>query len=416
MLVVLTSAGACSRASAPHPHDAPGITMGASPGNRFVKAYAPAEITALVRVEAAKTEQGERPPANVALVVDTSGSMDGRALEDARAASLSLLDALGPKDRLAVVAFHAKTEVLLPSTPLDDADLPALRAAIGKMRAQGTTDMAGGLRAGLAEVMRAYDAHAVNRVILLGDGVPNDEAPIDAIAREAAEHHVAITALGLGRDYNETLMGKVALETGGRFHYVSESAKVAAFFHDEVTRVHDAYARNARLVITPGPGIVVESVVGQEMVQNGATVEVVLGDISLGDRRDLIVKVHAAPHKDGTAVEVLDASLRFTEGDSGEWVEKSAFLGVRATTDDAQIAGGRDVEVEHEEVRMQDAAKTVEDIKRQREAQQPAKAPSPVTGEAPMPAPTTAPSTAPAAAIPDVQVAHDQAMRVLQEH
>jgi Ca-activated chloride channel family protein len=398
----------CSRASAPpNAHGSTAITITADPANRFVKADAGVEVTAVVRVLAQRAQRGERPPANIALLVDTSGSMEGRALEEARAASLALLGALGPKDRLAVVVFHAKTEVLLPSTALADADLGELRAAIGRMQARGTTDMAGGLRAALAEVMRNYDARGVNRIILLGDGVPNDPAPIEATLAQASQHRIAITALGLGLDYDESLMGHVALATGGRFHYVSDASKVATFFHDEVARVHDACARNARLVVTPGPGVVIDSVVGQATVRNGANVEVALGDLSYGDRRDLVVKAHGTSHADGSSIELLDATLTFAEGADDGTVEKSAFLGLRATSDTQLIAKSHDPDVEREAARVEEAAKTVkaiEDERRQLEMPRP----SPSTGVVAPAAPQRPPSL--------VKAEHDRALDVLQLH
>src|SRR5262249_41051167 len=96
-----------------------------------------------------------------------------------------------------------------------------------------------------------------------GDGVPNNDAEIRPLAAEAATHAIPITALGLGPDYNETLMGAVAQLSGGQFHYVRESAEVAGFFKNEILRMKQVYARNATVDITPGPGVRVESVVGQ---------------------------------------------------------------------------------------------------------------------------------------------------------
>ncbi|MCZ7685150.1 MAG: VWA domain-containing protein [Sandaracinaceae bacterium] len=147
-------------------------------GNEFVSAGEAAMIVSRVRVTTRAIENAPRPPINLALVVDTSGSMQGAPIDDARDASLALLDTLGPEDRLAVIAFSSETEVLLPSTRLGGADMRDLRRRISRMEARGTTDLAGGLRVGLEELVRNFEPEGINRLVLLSDGVPNDPTPI----------------------------------------------------------------------------------------------------------------------------------------------------------------------------------------------------------------------------------------------
>src|SRR5690606_22829637 len=132
---------------------------------------------------------GQRPPGpvNVALCIDTSGSMEGKAIEEARRAAIELVGALKNGDRLAVIAFHTKTEVVVPSTALDEEVRAEAIAAIGALEAIGTTDLAGGLEAALSEIEQSYDEAGVNRLVLLGDGVPNQPTYIENIAARAGE-------------------------------------------------------------------------------------------------------------------------------------------------------------------------------------------------------------------------------------
>ena len=132
-------------------HDPEAIEMAGALGNRFVRAGEGNEIVARLHISALEVHGAHRPPINLALVVDTSGSMEGAPIADARAATNALLSQLAPGDRLAVIAFHSRTEVLFPSTQLDGNNLDALHAQIDRMIAQGTTDLRGGLTAGLEE-------------------------------------------------------------------------------------------------------------------------------------------------------------------------------------------------------------------------------------------------------------------------
>ncbi len=354
-------AGGCGRPSTPDASQDPQlITFEGGLANRFVRAEEDGSLLARIRVGTRAPADRPRGPVNVALVIDTSGSMEGQPIADARKASLAMIDALSPGDRLAVVAFHSKEEILLPSTELEDADRAELRRRIEAMRAQGTTDMARGLRVGLDEVKAHLDPKGINRVVLLGDGVPNDAGPITGIAQEAGSSGITVTALGLGPDYDETLMGQVAQLSGGRFHYVEDSAQVATFFQNEVLRLQGVYAKNATVALTPGPGVRVEGVLGQQVSFSGATAQVSLGDLSKGETRDLVVRLAIAGKKPGAPVELLDAVMTFDDviGGAGR-VERRVFLGARSSADAAEIASGRNPDVELSAAIVEAAATTV---------------------------------------------------------
>jgi Ca-activated chloride channel family protein len=393
--------------------------------NRYVRADAETPIDARLVIQVAATDARARPAVNLALVIDTSGSMEGRAIEDARAASKALLAALRKKDRVAVVSFGSTTEVVLPSTPLEDIDLATLRARIDTMKALGTTDMAGGLRAGMEEVEKHFVADGVNRVILLGDGDPNDATPVRSMAADAGSRAISITALGLGPDYNETLMGAVAQLSGGRFHYVADSTKVASFFEAEVVRLNRTYAKNAVVELVPGPGVRIARVVGQE----GRVTSIPIGDLSSGEQREIVVKLAAPAHRAGAAVELLDAVLRFDDVRGGVKVERRVFFGAHATAMEKDREEGRDAVVEGAVAKVQAAAATLEAIEtarrgavqKAREKLQHAGA----TGyefsddlmkaiDSVAPAPASAP--APKGSVEVVKKAHDRAMEVLQAH
>jgi Ca-activated chloride channel family protein len=336
-------------------------------GNAYVTAGEGSEVLSRIRIETRALENARRPPINLALVVDTSGSMDGAPIGDAREASLELVDTLRPEDRLSVVAFHSETEVLLPSTKLEGADVAELRQRIGRMEARGTTDLAGGLQAGLEELVRNFEPEGINRLVLLSDGVPNDAAPVLPLATAAGERGIRITALGLGLDYDETLLGQVAQQSGGRFHYVEDSSAVASVFRDEVLRYERLLARNLSLEIRPGPGVRIDSVVGQPTTTASGAVRVPLGDVSEGEHRDVIVRMHADPRRAGAMVELIDAVLTFDDAvQNAGRLERRVFLGARATADEAELESGRNEEVERAAARMLAAATTVEAIQQAR--------------------------------------------------
>jgi Ca-activated chloride channel family protein len=343
------------------PADPNTLVAQGSLSNRFVRAGQASPVAARLLIEARAGERSARPPVNLALVVDTSGSMEGRPIDDARAASKVLLSALRPGDRIAVVAFGSTTEVLLPSTLMEDADLGKLQRRIDAMKALGTTDMAGGLRAGLSEVQQHLVADGVNRVILLGDGDPNEAPPVKSLAAEAGAQQISITALGLGPDYNETLMGEVAQISGGRFHYVEDSTKVAAFFDAEIVRLNRIYAKNATVELVPGPMVQIDKVIGHPG-GGRARISIPIGDLSYGEQQELIVKLTAPAHRAGAAVELFDAILRFEDVRAGVTVERRIFFGAHAAARDEDLKEGRNEAVERAAAKAEAAAATLEAI------------------------------------------------------
>src|SRR5258708_6190242 len=72
-------------------------------------------------------------PVALALVVDTSGSMSGRPLADAKAAIATMISALGPNDQVAIVAFNATVRTVQPLT----GDKARALAAVGSIAAGG---------------------------------------------------------------------------------------------------------------------------------------------------------------------------------------------------------------------------------------------------------------------------------------
>ena len=204
----------------------------------------------------------KRPPVHLALVIDTSGSMTGDAIAHARDAALELLDELDDGDRLAVVAFHSHAQLLVPSTEISATSKDAIADELRTMKATGTTDMAGGMAMALQQLASHPVPEGISRMVLLSDGVPNDATPIMNLASNAQSQHIAITALGLGVEYDETLLANLAKQSGGSFHYIEDSSRIAQVFQDEVVRIERVVAQGMQLHLMPGPGVTVTEVIG----------------------------------------------------------------------------------------------------------------------------------------------------------
>ena len=333
---------------APPARDPGAVTAQGLLGSPLLLANGQSTVYARIRIATvARPDERARGPVNVALAIDTSGSMEGAAIDEARKAALQMIDALKDGDRLAVIAYHSKTEVLLASSELDAEVRAEVKRSIDKIKADGTTDMAGGFRAALDEVRAHYQKDGINRVVLLGDGIPNNAAGIDGTAQSALENGIAVTTMGLGLDYDETLMGKIAQVSGGRFKYIASADKVAAFFHEELQRLDSVYARHATATLTAGPGVRIDAVVGSQDGVSGGAAFVNLGDIAGGDTRDIVVRMTVTPRKAGVPIELLDTQISFDDGlEQAGHLERHVYLGAHTVDEEAAVAKARNPEVE----------------------------------------------------------------------
>jgi Ca-activated chloride channel homolog len=342
----LVVAGCGGAPPAPDPAASAGVAVAADPGlislaadptADLVLADAATELAVRIRVTADTIRGARRPPVNLTLVLDTSGSMEGEAIAAARGAARALIERMRDGDRVAVVTFHSTAAVLVPSSVLAAGSRREIDAKLAAIEARGTTAMADGLALGVAQAIAGQREGAIDRIVLLGDGVPNDAAPIPATIAQARAARISITTLGLGIDFDPLLLGTIARDTGGVYRYLDEPTAVAEVFERELLRMRQVAARNLQLRLRPGPGVTVTAVPGLPALGPGAPV--VLGDLAAGEHRDVIVTIAVDARRDRAVVELLDAVLTFEDaiGGSGDR-ERTAYASARASVDAGAVA------------------------------------------------------------------------------
>lgn len=133
-------------------------------------------------------------PASIALVFDTSGSMDGRKLEEARRALARFIQSTGADDEFFLVGFDSRPRVLLSNER--DADMVAAKFTYA--RADGQTALFDAVRAG-AELLRRRAARPTRIVLVISDGEDNNSR---SNMRETkgflSESDAIVFAIGIG--------------------------------------------------------------------------------------------------------------------------------------------------------------------------------------------------------------------------
>lgn len=185
---------------------------------------------------APKAEVNEIQPKDVCFVLDTSGSMNGEKLTQARDALTYCVNALGEKDRFNIVRFS--TEVDTFAKDLQPASKDQKTAAveyIKKLEARGGTDLNGALETALK--LKTADKRPF-LVVFLTDGQPTiGVTEPNEILRNLGVLNKAETRVfvwGVGTDLNAMLLDQIADKTRATAQYVTPGenieVKVSSFF------------------------------------------------------------------------------------------------------------------------------------------------------------------------------------------
>ena len=307
---------------------------------------------------------GPRPPLNLAIVIDRSGSMAGERLDYAKSAAIGIVERLGDADRVALVQYDDNAQVVVSSIPTDRGGKDRLRGAIRELTVGGSTNLHEGMTLGRDEVQRTLTTGQVSRIILLSDGKANagviDQSAIADTARQAADKGVRITSVGVGLDYNENLMEAIAEAGRGNYYYVKNSIDLEKVMAGEMAGIQATVATNVELRLRAAcAGVEIAEVMGYETRREGDTVVVPMADLFGGDSRKLLVSLKVPDRQNGR-LGAVQGELSFRDARSGENKKVAIALAVEVTDDHAAVNDSIDKDVMAQVLKVQ-AAQSMRD-------------------------------------------------------
>ena len=168
-----------------------------------------------------------REPLNLAIAIDTSGSMLGSSIEHVRRGLATMAASLGPDDRVTLVTFSDAAHVHVEAVAGDSTEL---LAAIDGVQASGQTNVYAGLRAAFEATERHADPQRRNRVVLLSDGQATTGLVHDprllTMARAYGAVGLPLHTIGLGLEFDPKLLRALAERGGGTFSAVEDPEAV----------------------------------------------------------------------------------------------------------------------------------------------------------------------------------------------
>eukprot|EP00607_Mallomonas_marina_P008313 CAMPEP_0182417914 /NCGR_PEP_ID=MMETSP1167-20130531/2364_1 /TAXON_ID=2988 /ORGANISM="Mallomonas Sp, Strain CCMP3275" /LENGTH=867 /DNA_ID=CAMNT_0024591779 /DNA_START=120 /DNA_END=2723 /DNA_ORIENTATION=- len=326
-----------------------------TPGSVNISENGEHEIDMLI--SALPAERPTRVPTDICCVVDVSGSMGtGAGTPGTESAALTILDivkhalvtiinTLNEEDRLALVCYSSYATVVFGLLPM---------SAMGKMRAtnllktlrpDGMTNIWDGLKTGL-DVLKAGAESRVTEgnasIMLLTDGVPNKDPPKPYVQmledyRRTYNGRLpgAITTFGFGYQLNSPLLMTLCVSGGSHYGFIPDSGMVGTAFVNALANILSTSIKDSVLTLTAGGGAKFKAFPSgslmctnldeqaAEPAETGAMrgIQVLLGDMQMGQSRDVLVKMIVPPATAlNTEMNILSAVLVYKKaGESAEY-------------------------------------------------------------------------------------------------
>jgi len=204
----------------------------------------------------------ERPPLNLTLLVDVSGSMnDANKLPLAVKALRLLVEEMNETDRIAIVVYAGAAGAVLE--PTSGAEKGRILAALESLRAGGSTAGGEGLRLAYSLARQSFRKDGVNRVMLMTDGdfnvgLSNPERLEDFVSRER-ESGVYLSVIGFGEgNYNDALMQTLAQSGNGVAAYIDTLNEARKVFSDDLSGSMFPIAEDLKIQVDFNPAAVSE--------------------------------------------------------------------------------------------------------------------------------------------------------------
>ena len=296
-------------------------------------------------------ENSARPPLNLALVLDRSGSMsDAGKIDYLKRAAKLAVDRLGENDTLSIVEYDDQITLMRAAARVGDTS--EIKRKIDELEPRGSTNLAGGMMRGVEESKAAIRGPAsrdgtITRVILMSDGLANtgvtNPTEIARLVRDAKHDGVRISAIGLGRDYDEDLMQAIAENGGGRYYYVESPTQIARMFQEELSTLFETCASDIELQFRGTAVIKKVEVIGYDDANGTRDAKRALEDVYSGEKRSVLLRLEVAAPSSGR-VDLGQLVLSYKTAKTREAKTFTQALSVDVSSDRAAVDRARNAD------------------------------------------------------------------------
>jgi Ca-activated chloride channel family protein len=241
------------------------------------------------------TASDEHRNVDMVIVLDRSGSMKGRKIEDAKQAISKLLASLSINDRIALVTYSEGIQKLSGLIAVNEPNRLYLESVVSGVRAGGGTNLGAGLKAGIKVLLAATQNGNAGKVILISDGLANKGVThpqhLGNMAAIAIAKEFSISTVGVGLEFNEYLMTTIADRGAGNYYYLENPESFAETFEKEFYYAKATVANGICVRIPLKSGVELVDASGYPIeIQNNQAI-FYPGDLRSGQTRKLFLSL-----------------------------------------------------------------------------------------------------------------------------
>jgi len=307
------------------------VDLEVSVSNPFLLADREQSIFLKVGLTGGDMGEERRTPANVSIVLDRSGSMDGEKMARAKEAASMAVSMLDARDIVSIVTYSDTVSVLVPATRVSDRNY--IQAKIESVFADGSTALFAGVSKGADEVSKFLEQNSVNRVILLSDGLanigPDSPRALGSLGESLKRTGISVTTIGLGLGYNEDLMVQLAQQSDGNHAFVENYNDLTRIFRYEFQDILSVVAQDVEIEINCPEGVRPLRILGREAEIIGNKVYTKINQLYSNQEKYLLVELTVAPKQAGLSMDIADVSINYADMKS----KKSDHLAGRSSVE-----------------------------------------------------------------------------------
>ena len=230
---------------------------------------------------------------DMVIVLDRSGSMNGRKISDARQAVSNLISRLTAKDRFALITYSDGVQLVSNLKPVNSDHRQQLATLIAGVTANGSTNLGAGLQAGIDVLLSGAEIGNARKLVLISDGLANkgitDSTRLGAIAGLAVEKEFAVSTVGVGNDFNEQLMTTIADRGAGNYYYLENPMAFSEVFQKEFFYAQATIASNVSIWFPLTEGLSLTDAAGYPITRQKDHAVIYPGDLRSGQIRKLFL-------------------------------------------------------------------------------------------------------------------------------
>ncbi|CAG9319233.1 unnamed protein product [Blepharisma stoltei] len=267
--------------------------------------------------------KNDRKKLDIICIVDKSPSMNEQGKFVSVKKTLDfLLTLLNDSDRLSIVAFESKADIVIDLTETNEKGKISIANKIKQMATSGSgTNISSGLEKSLSIVSAREMFNRATTILLLSDGQDNSLNPEKVIqfsynVKSMIKGPYFIHTFGYGADHDSKMMKEISRLNNGNFYYIENPKDIAEAFATCLGDLATSTSDNLEVELIPQPCSIPFSIskVYSENGESHYTVPLLLGD----DNKDLVFVLNFPPYTGERKSNEIITPVKVSINKSGE--------------------------------------------------------------------------------------------------